>query len=74
MVMVAWSKIRVVQWVAANISGEPAASIFKVEETSSTLSMEAAGYFISLVPIYHTTQCKKIQVIWVVLLCLSWDE
>jgi len=36
--MVAWSMIRVVQWVDANISGEPAASILKVEETSSTLS------------------------------------
>jgi hypothetical protein len=66
--------IRVVQWVDANIAGEPAASIFKVEETSSTLSTEAAGYFLSLVPIYQTTQCKKIQVICVVLLCLSWDE
>lgn len=72
--MVTWSITRVVQWVGANISGEPAASIFKIEETSSTLSMEAAGCFISLVPTYQTTQCKKIQVIWIVLLYLSWDE
>jgi len=155
-VMVAWSMIRVVQWVGPTISGEPAASIFKVEETLSTLRTEAAGSwfqtfavfwmsyaffwvipwrlicrcfgtlclfhlhrqvgvgafytylpmkmeqaecsktsaykiqtpgnypeesirqtagcFVSLVPIYQTTQHNKIQVIWVVLLCLSWDE
>ena len=66
--MVAWSRIRVVQWVGANISGEPVTSLFKVEETSSTLSTEAAGCFISLVHIYQTTQCKKIQIIWVLLL------
>ena len=73
-VMVACGMIRVVQWVGASVSEELVASIFRVEETLSTLSTEAAGCFKKLVPVYQTTQRKKIQVIWIVMLCLSWDE
>lgn len=73
-VTVACGMMRVVQWVGANVSEELAASFFRVEETLSSLSTEAACCFKSLVPVYQTTQLKEIQVVWIVMPCLSWDE
>jgi hypothetical protein len=61
--MVTWGMKHVVQWVGANISEEPDASIFRVKDTLSPLSNEAVGCFKSLVPVYQTTQHKIFQII-----------
>jgi hypothetical protein len=64
--MVMWAMTSVVYQVGAIISAEPAASIFRVEDNSSTMSTEARGCSSHS---YQMTQYKKIQVTWDVTLC-----